>query len=318
VARIICGVDVSSISLEAFVAPQGATGGFPNTVEGVSALLEFCQQQQVELVAMEATGGYEKKAVQMLWAEGVGVAVLNPRAVRQFARSLGLLEKTDRIDAQVIARFAAAKKCEPSVPASAEQQCLKALSRRLQQLSRLAADQKNQRHLVSEPRVLRTFDAVLKIAKQQMREVEAEIATLLASDPLWQKLEEALRSIKGVAGRTVARVLADLPEIGTLSNKAVSKLAGVAPLAQDSGKREGKRAVRGGRRNVRAILYVVAGVVRRYNADFAAFAERMAAKGKPKRVIRVALAHKLLIRLNARARDARAAFSCAGLVEQNA
>jgi transposase len=311
-------VYVSSISLEAFVAPQGASGCFPNTVEGISALLEFCQQQEVELVAMEATGGYEKKAVQMLWTEGVGVAVLNPRAVRQFARSLGLLEKTDRIDARVIARFAEVKKSAPSVPASAEQQRLKALSRRLQQLSRLAADQKNQRHLVDEPGVLRTFDAVLKVAKQQMREVEAEIATLLASDPLWQKLEEALRSIKGVAGRTVARVLADLPEIGTLSNKAVSKLAGVAPLAQDSGKREGKRAVRGGRRHVRAILYVVAGVVRRYNADFAAFAERMAAKGKPKRVIRVALAHKLLVRLNARAREARAAFSCAGLVRQNA
>ena len=317
-ARIICGVDVSSISLEAFVAPKGATGSFHNTVEGITALLEFCQQQQVELVAMEATGGYEKKAVQMLWAEGVGVAVLNPRAVREFAKCLGLLEKTDRIDAQVIARFAEVKKCEASVPASAEQQCLKALSRRLQQLSRLAADQKNQRHLVDEPRVLRTFDAVLKVAKQQMREVEAEIGALLASDPLWQKLEEALRSIKGVAGRTVARVLADLPEIGTLPNKAVSKLAGVAPLAQDSGKREGKRAVRGGRRNVRAILYVVAGVVRRYNPDFAAFAERMAAKGKPKRVIRVTLAHKLLLRLNARAREARAAFSCAGLVGQNA
>jgi transposase len=311
-------VDVSSISLEAFVAPKGSTGSFHNTVEGITALLEFCQQQQVELVAMEATGGYEKKAVQMLWAEGAGVAVLNPRGVREFAKSLGLLEKTDRIDAQVIARFAEVKKCEPSVPASAEQQCLKALSRRLQQLSRLAADQKNQRHLVDEPRVLRTFDAVLKVAKQQMREVEAEIGALLASDPLWQKLEEALRSIKGVAGRTVARVLADLPEIGTLPNKAVSKLAGVAPLAQDSGKREGKRAVRGGRRNVRAILYVVAGVVHRYNPDFAAFAERMAAKGKPKRVIRVALAHKLLVRLNARAREARAAFSCAGLVGQNA
>jgi transposase len=118
VARIICGVDVSSISLEAFVAPKGATGSFNNTVEGITALLEFCQQQQVELVAMEATGGYEKRAVQMLWAEGVGVAVLNPRGVREFAKSLGLLEKTDRIDAQVIARFAEVKKCEASVPAA--------------------------------------------------------------------------------------------------------------------------------------------------------------------------------------------------------
>jgi transposase len=126
----------------------------------------------------------------------------------------------------VIARFAAVKKCEASVPASAEQQCLKALSRRLQQLSRLAADQKNQRQLVSEPRVLRTFDAVLTVAKQQMREVEAEIAALLASDPLWQKLDEALRSIKGVAGRTVARVLADLPEIGNVVEQSGVEVSG--------------------------------------------------------------------------------------------
>jgi transposase len=156
---------------------------------------------------------------------------------------------------------------------------------------------------------------LLKVVASEMRMLEAEIAALLASDPLWQKLDQALRSIKGVADRTVARVMAEMPEIGTLSSKAVSKLAGLAPLAHDSGKREGKRLVRGGRRNVRAILFVVAGVVRRHDPDFAAFHQRLSAAGKPRKVIRIALAHKLLVRLNARARNARKAFAGASVCQ---
>jgi transposase len=135
--------------------------------------------------------------------------------------------------------------------------------------------------------------------------VVGEIAQLIAIDPVWLQLDQAFRSIKGVADRTVARLLAELPEIGTLSNKAISKLAGLAPLARDSGKTQGKRPVRGGRSGVRAILFVVASVVRRYDADFAAFDQRLQAAGKPKKVIRIALAHKLLVRLNAKARQVR-------------
>ena len=237
------------------------------------------------------------------------VALLNPRAVRDFAKGMGLLEKTDCIDARVIAWFAAVKGSMSNAPASAEQQRLKALVTRLRQLTELQAAQRNQRLLVSEATVLELIAELLKVVASQMRMLEAEIAALLASDPLWQKLDQALRSIKGVADRTVARVMAEMPEIGTLSNKAVSKLAGLAPLAHDSGKREGKRLVRGGRRNVRAILFVVAGVVRRHDPDFAAFHQRLSAAGKPRKVIRIALAHKLLVRLNARARDARKAFA---------
>lgn len=162
--------------------------------------------------------------------------------------------------------------------------------------------------------MLESIADLLKVVASQMRMLEGEITALLASDPLWQKLDQALRSIKGVADRTVARVMA-MPEIGTLSNKAVSKLAGLAPLAQDSGKREGRRPVRGGRRNVRAILFVVAGVVRRHDPDFAAFHQRLSAAGKPRKVIRIALAHKLLVRLNAGARDARKAFAGAGVCQ---
>ena len=304
-AGLICGVDVSSISLDARVGSQGSEARFENNPEGVTALAAFCRQQGVELVAMEATGGYEKLAFGLLWGSGIAVALLNPRSVRRFAQGMGLEEKTDRIDAGVIAWFAAVKKVVPTQPASAAQAQLEALVTRLRQLTELRAAQRNQRLLVSEPAVLASFCELLALLTAQIRALEKSIAELIAADPLWQQLDTAFRSIKGVAGRTVSRLMAEMPEIGTASNKAVSKLAGLAPLAQDSGKSQGKRVVRGGRSNVRTILYVVADIVRRYNADFAAFAERLRAAGKPKRVIRIALAHKLLVRLNAKAREVR-------------
>ena len=308
-AKIICGVDVSSFSLEACIGPAGPSGSFPNTAEGIIQLIAFCRQHGIELVAMEATGGYEKQPFALLWAHGLPVALLNPRAVRRFAEGMGLLEKTDRIDAGVIAWFAAVKRSLPCTPISAEQQRLKALVTRLRQLTELQAAQRNQRLLVSEATVLASFREVLTLVASQMRTLEAAIATLIAADPLWQKLDQAFRSIKGVADRTVARLMAEMPEIGSASNKAISKLAGLAPLARDSGKNQGKRPVRGGRRNVRAILFVVAGVVRRYDPDFAAFHQRLTAAGKPKKVIRIALAHKLLVRLNAKARQVRNQFA---------
>jgi len=163
--------------------------------------------------------------------------------------------------------------------------------------------------VVSDPTVLTSFHEILAAVAAQIRILETAIAALIAADPLWQKLDQAFRSIKGVADRTVARLMAEVPEIGVASNKAVSKLVGLAPLAHDSGKHQGKRPVRGGRRNVRAILYVVAGVVRRHDADFAAFHQRLNAAGKPKKVIRIALAHKLLVRLNAKAHQVRNEFA---------
>jgi transposase len=237
------------------------------------------------------------------------VAVLNPRAVRRFAEGMGLLEKTDRIDAGVIAWFAKVKRVVPCAPASAEQARLQALVTRLRQLTELQTMQRNQRRLVSEPAVLAGLAKLLALLAAQIRELAAAMAELIAADPLWRQLDAAFRSIKGVADRTVARVMAEMPEIGRLSNKAISKLAGLAPRARDSGKSEGKRVVRGGRRGVRDILFVVAGLVRRYDPDFAAFHQRLSAAGKPKKVIRIALAHKLLVRLNAKARELRRQFA---------
>lgn len=305
-ARIVCGVDVASQVLDARLGERGEAIRVEASPEGIAELAAFCRRHKVDLLAMEATGGYEKLPFTLLWAQGIPCAVVNPRQVREFAKAMGVLEKTDRIDAGLIARFAEVRRTEPQEPARAEQERLRALVTRLSQLTQLRTGQMNQRRLVADPQVLASFDAVIALATRQIRDLEAAIAALIEADPLWARLDEAFRSIKGVADRTVARLMAEMPEIGTLQAKAAAKLAGLAPLARDSGKREGKRPVRGGRRSVRDILFVVAEIVRRYDPDFAAFHARLSKAGKPKKVIRIALAHKLLTRLNAKARDVRA------------
>ena len=303
--RIICGVDIASRSLEARIGQQGAAGSFPNTPEGIAALEAFCQAHRVELLAMEATGGYEQQAFAQLSEQGLPVAILNPRAVRQFAQSMGSLEKTDRIDAGMIAWYAEVKKSRPASLAPESQQHLRALVTRLRQLTDIRTAQLNQQRLVTDRAVQASFKKLLAVLARQIRELEQRIAALLEKDPLWRQLNEAFRTIKGVADRTVARLMADMPEIGTLSNKTISKLAGVAPLANDSGQHQGRRVVRGGRATVREILFIVASVVGRYEPDFIAFQQRLRAAGKPPKVVRIALAHKLLVRLNAKAREVR-------------
>jgi transposase len=257
------------------------------------------------LVAMEATGGYEQQAFAQLFEQGLPVAILNPRSVRQFAQSMGSLEKTDAIDAGMIAWYAEVKKSQPACLAPENQQHLRALVTRLRQLTEMRVVQLNQQRLVSDRKVQASFKKLLALLAYQIGELEKSIAVLLEKDPLWRELDQAFRTIKGVADRTVARLMAEMPEIGTLSNKTISKLAGLAPLANDSGKHQGKRSVRGGRATVREILFIVASVVGRYEPDFIAFRERLRAAGKPPKVVRVALAHKLLVRLNAKAREVR-------------
>ena len=304
----ICGVDVASESLEARIGQQGAAASFPNTSEGIVALGAFCQAHQVELVAMEATGGYEQQAFAQLSERGLPVAILNPRAVRQFAQSMGLLEKTDGIDAGMIAWYAEVKRSRPVCLAPKNQQHLRALVTRLRQLTDIRTAQRNQQRLVTDGAVQASFKKLLAVVARQIRDLEQRIARLIEQDPLWRELNLAFRTIKGVADRTVARLMAEMPEIGMLSNKTISKLAGVAPLANDSGKHQGKRFVRGGRTSVRHILFIVASVVGRHEPDFIDFQLRLRAAGKPPKVVRIALAHKLLVRLNAKARQVRQAL----------
>jgi transposase len=298
-------VDISSQTLDARIGREGAFAQFPNTTDGIAALGAFCEAHQAELVAMEATGGYEQQAFAQLSAQGLPVAILNPRAVRQFAQSMGSLEKTDRIDSGMIAWYAEVKKSSPACLAPQSQQHLRALVTRLRQLTDIRTAQLNQQRLVTDRAVQVSFKKLLAVLARQIKQLETSIAAIIAEDPLWHQLDQAFRTIKGVADRTVARIMAEMPEIGSLSNKTVSKLAGVAPLANDSGKHQGKRAVRGGRASVREILFIVASVAGRYEPDFIAFQQRLRAAGKPPKVVRIALAHKLLIRLNAKAREVR-------------
>lgn len=303
--RIICGVDIASSSLAARIGQDGVAATFANTPEGIRELAAFCQTHQVALVAMEATGGYEQRAFAQLSEHGLPVAVVNPRAVRQFAQSMGWLEKTDAIDAGMIAWYAQTKKSQPLCLAPQTQLQLRARVTRLRQLTEVRTAQLNQQRLVTNDAVQKGFRQMLTFLAEQIRELEQAIAALIEADPLWRELNQAFRTIKGVADRTVARIMAEMPEIGTLSNKTISKLAGLAPLANDSGKHQGKRAVRGGRAAIRDILFIVGSVVARHEPDFLAFQQRLRAAGKPPKVVRIAVAHKLLVRLNAKAREVR-------------
>jgi transposase len=308
--KTICGVDVSKASLDACIEPGAVRGRFGNDATGIAGLAAFCRQHQTELVVMEATGGYERRAFLLLWEQGLPCAITNARNVRQYAESMGMLEKTDQIDARMIARFARDKGLQPMPLPSTAQRHIRALVARLRQVTDDLTVQKQRRSsLFDNAEMLTSLDEVISLLKRQSRTLEGEIASMIDDDPLWAKLAQTWRSMKGVAGRTVARLMAELPEIGTYSNRAIAKLVGLAPIADDSGKRRGKRPVRGGRSGVRSILFLVAAIAARYDKSLGAFRDRLLAKGKEKMVIRIALARKLLVRLNAKARDARAEYA---------
>jgi transposase len=302
---IICGVDVSQASLDAWIEGAGHRC-FANTAEGVAELGVFCRAHGTELVAMEASGGIERPAFLALWQQGQPCAIANARSVRWFAEAMGYLEKTDRIDAMMIAGYAGTRKLVPTPPPSVDQQRLSALATRLRQVTRDLSVQKQRMHSTRDPMALESLKETIAFFTAQTRKLAAEIATLIDTDPLWTALDRSFRSVKGVADRAVAYLLAEMPEIGTLSNRAVTKLAGLAPLADDSGKRQGKRSIRGGRAGIRSILFLVADIARRYDPSLADFRDRLLAKGLAKMEVRIALARKLLVRLNAKARDTRA------------
>jgi transposase len=310
VKKTICGVDVSKTKLDVCIEPGHRLASFNNDTAGIAELAAFCREHVVTLLVMEASGGYERRAFVELWEKGISCALTNPRNVRRYAEAMGILEKTDRIDASVIACFADAKNLAPTPLPSQAQQRLKALVTRLRQVTDDLTVQKQRRSgLLDNPEMLASLDEVIALLKRQSRSLEGEIASMIDDDPLWAKLAEAWREVKGVAGRTVARLHAELPEIGLLSNKAAAKLVGLAPIANDSGKRKGKRSTRGGRAGVRSILFLVAATVARYDRSLGEFRDRLHKAGKEKMVIRIALARKLLVRLNAKAREVRAQYA---------
>ena len=305
--HIICGVDVSKNWLDAFVA--GSHRRFANTEQGCRDLFELCREQSVELVVMEASGGLEQPAFLLLWKLGQPAALANARSVRRFAEAMGALEKTDRIDAEMIARFAAAKRMVPTPPPSTNQQQLSALATRLRQVTLDLGNQKRRLQSARDQTPRASLMQAILFLTTHARQLADQIAVLIDADPLWSALDQTIRSVKGAASRTVAYVLAELPEIGTLSNRAISKLVGLAPLPNDSGERHGKRSIRGGRADIRSLLVLIADIVRKFDPSLTDFRQRLIDKGLSKMQVPVALARKLLVRLNAKARDTRAALA---------
>ena len=304
-------MDVSQDWLDAHIRPAGVFQRFGNDAAGIADLAELCRAHAVALVVMEASGGCERAAFVLLWELKIACARVNARHVRCFAEAMGFLEKTDRIDASIIAHYAAVKAIAPTPPPSAAQSRLSALVARLRQVTGDITIQKQRRHAVDDAESRDSLDEVIALLTRQSRRLEGEIASLIDDDPLWASLDKAFRTVKGVASRTVARLMAELPEIGCLTNKAVAKLAGLAPIANDSGRRRGHRPVRGGRQGPRGILFLVAQIAAKYDPHLEKFQQRLKAAGKPKMVIRIALARKLLVILNAKARDARKEFASA-------
>jgi transposase len=302
--QTICGVDVSKAQLDSWAADH--YDGFDNSAAGVEQLAAFCREHNVDLVVMEASGGVEQAAFLALWKLGQPCAIANPRAVRSFADAMGYLEKTDRIDAQMIAGYAVAKKLVATPPPSEDQRKLTALAARMRQISADISIQKQRKHSTTDETARASLQETIAFFNRQARAFAAEIAALVTADPLWVELDKTIRSFKGCADRTVAVLLAELPELGTISNKAITKLVGLAPLANDSGKRKGQRSIRGGRASVRSILFLVAAIAGNHDKDLNDFRQKLLDQKKPKMVVRIALARKLLVRLNARAREARA------------
>lgn len=297
------GIDVSKERLDVCSLPDGGTFSVANDRAGIDELIaRLLEGVRPELVVLEATGKYERPAAVAVAAAGIAVAVVNPRQARDFAKAAGRLAKTDRIDAQVLARFAGAVGPRPSALPDEEARVLQDILVRRRQLLEMIVAEKNRLQMASEA-VSRRIAAHLRWLEKELGRVDRELDEAVGESETWRANEELLRSVPGVGPVLARTLLAELPELGTLPRRRLCALVGVAPFNRDSGTFRGKRQVWGGRAPVRAALYMGALVATRHNPLIREFYERLLAAGKPKKVALVACMRKLLSILNAVMRD---------------
>lgn len=299
------GIDVSKGRLDVALRPAGDRGRcwFPNDPAGIDGLVSRLLEEPPALVVLEASGGYERPAAAAPAASGLAVAVVNPRQARDFAKATGRLAKTDVLDAESLARFAEAVKPEPRVLPGEEALLLKEiLDRRRQLLSMLVAENNRLSATASEP-VRRRIRAHARWLEKELSRTDRDLEGAIEASPTWRENEALLRSVPGVGPVLARTLLAELPELGTLTHRRLSALVGVAPFNFDSGTLRGRRMIWGGRSRVRAALYMAALVASRHNPAVRAFYERLVEAGKPKKVALVACMRKLLSILNAVMRD---------------
>jgi transposase len=300
-AGVFVGIDVAKAALVVATRPESVSWTAANDAVGIARTLERLRSVQPGLIVLEATGGYETALVAALVAAGLPVVVANPRQVRDFGRSTGQLAKTDTLDADLLALFAERVQPEPRPLPDAALRDLDALITRRRQLLEMLTAERN-RLLQASPTVRRNIRQHVRWLERQVTAVDRDLDDMIHKSPVWRAKENLLRSVPGVGPVVSRTLLAELPELGALNRKQVAALAGVAPLARDSGTLRGKRLVWGGRAPVRAALYMAALVAARHNSVIRAFYRRLVAAGKPKKVALTACMRKLLTILNAMVR----------------
>ena len=295
---VTIGIDVAKATLDVWVEPAGVGWTVTNDDRGHAELVERARAHEAGLVVLEATGGYEYAAVVALSVAGLTVAVVNPRQARDFARASGRLAKTDRIDARVLARFGVALRPEARpLPSEETRELDQLVTRRRQVRDMLQAEQNRRDH--ARGTVRRQIQEHIDWLRQQLQAIEDDLRRRIEASPVWHAKEELLRSVPGVGPTTAFTLLAELPELGTLSKREIAALVGVAPFARDSGTLRGKRAIWGGRATVRTCLYMAAVTASRHNPPLKAFYLRLLDAGKPKKLALIAVIRKLLVTLNA-------------------
>ena len=305
--RIIVGIDVSKPYVDFFVFNSKAnrSGRRPRRGRELIALAAELATLEPQLVVLEATGGLETAVWAALEAAGLRVAVVNPKRVRDFARSLGLLAKTDRLDARVLALFGERLRPAATRLPSRQLRDLRELLRHLDALVGLRAQQRTRQWQLQGATVLASAERVIASLSQEIALLEQQVEQALREQPAACQRATQLRTAPGIGPKTCWALLADLPELGQLSARQAAALAGLAPLARDSGQFRGRRRIAAGRPRVRKALYLAARAAVRCDPHLAAFRARLLAVGKPKQVALIAVARKLLVALNAMIRDDR-------------
>ena len=302
------GIDVAKAELVVSILPAAERFTVDNDERGVRTLVERLRSVAPTLIVLEATGGYELLGVAALAAAALPVVVVNPRQARDFAKATGQLAKTDRIDADILARFADVVRPAVRAIPDAEAQELEALLTRRRQLLEMLQAERNRTGQVfgtGKRGVRKSLKNHISYLERELRMTDTDLGDMIKASPVWRERDELLQSVPGVGPVLSRTLLADLPELGRLSRRAIAKLVGVAPLSRDSGTMRGRRFVQGGRASVRAVLYMAALVATRRNAVIRAFYVRLVAAGKPKKLALVACMRKLLTMLNVMVRTSQ-------------
>lgn len=295
--KVYVGVDVSKPTLDVFILPTGQHFTFTNDNAGYKELIHNLPNM-VNLVVFEATGDYEREAAKAITTAGLSVAIVNPRQVRDFAKALGKLAKTDKIDGKIIALFAEKIVPRETVLVDSKQQKLSDLLSRRKQVVDMITMEKNRLGKASKS-IDKTINKSITFLEKQLQKLEEKLQKHIDADERLAQKDKVLRSVKGVGPVLSTTLIAELPELGQLNRKQIAALVGVAPFNRDSGTYKGSRAVWVGRASVRSILYMLALVASRNNSVIKAFYDKLCAAGKAKKVAIVACMRKLLLILNA-------------------